>query len=195
MIRIGEDFMCKGVKLKRTFWIPTLLFAAVFVFGTGSVGLVRAETVNSADKATAEADNAKIQAQKALVEAEKAIQDAEKAIFEAEKVKGKAKEDKAKAMQEMVHAGHFPQDFSMTVPGSTVTAVFSHQKHTEREKLNCVECHPKVFIMKVGKDVIKKGHLNMEDMKKGKYCGNCHNGEKAFSVTSINHCKKCHPKQ
>lgn len=186
--------MYQGEKLVKLFGVTSLLFAVVFVVALGCSGMARAETPNNSEKATAEAEKARIQAMKALAEAEKAIQEAEKAIADAEKAKGKAKEDKAKAMQEMVHAGHFPQDFSMTVPGSSVTAVFSHQKHTEREKLKCIECHPKVFIMKVGKDVVKRGQLSMEDMKKGKYCGNCHNGDKAFSVDSPDHCKRCHPK-
>lgn len=48
----------------------------------------------------------------------------------------------------------------------------------------CADCHskPKLFEM-------KKVPLKMDDMKAGKSCGACHNGEKAFDVSE---CNKCH---
>ncbi|MBU0729941.1 MAG: cytochrome c3 family protein [Proteobacteria bacterium] len=153
------------------------------------------DSAEYAAQALKEAEKARSEAEKAVLAAERAIEDAEKAMADAEKNKQDAKKDKAKAMEQMVQHGYFPDDFSMDAPDGKVSAVFSHKKHTEREQLRCVECHPKVFLMKVGKNVVKKGHLTMDEMKKGKYCGNCHNGHKAFSVTSIQHCKRCHPKQ
>jgi len=152
------------------------------------------ESNDYVDKARFDAEKARSDAEKAMAEAEKAIAEAERAISMAEKTKAKAKEEKAHALEKMVSSHYFPDDISMTAPGSTTPAVFSHGKHTEREKLSCIECHPKVFIMKVGKNVVKTGQLTMSEMKKGKYCGNCHNGEKAFSVTEISSCQKCHPK-
>ncbi len=146
------------------------------------------------EKARLDAEKARANAQKAIAEAEQAIAEAERAIAIAEKSKAKAKEDKADAMEKMVEHGYFPDDITLAAPDGSVRAVFSHKKHTERERLRCIECHPKVFIMKKGKNVVKGGHLTMADMKKGKYCGNCHNGHKAFSVSSIKSCKRCHPK-
>ncbi len=146
------------------------------------------------EKARIDAEKAKAEAARAMAEAEKAIADAEYAIAEAEKKKASAKKKKINAMEKMVEHGYYPDDLILSVPNGSVKAVFSHKKHTQRERLRCIECHPKVFIMKAGKNVIKGGDLTMAEMKKGKYCGNCHNGHKAFSVDSIDSCKRCHPK-
>jgi len=146
------------------------------------------------EKAKFDAEKAKAEAQKAMAEAEKALTEAETAIAIAESHKEKAKEEKEKAMNKMVEAGYFPADITLVNNEGTSKAVFSHKKHTTREKLRCIECHPKLFIMKVGKDVVKRGKLTMEEMKKGKYCGSCHNGNKAFSLDDIKHCRRCHPR-
>ncbi len=50
----------------------------------------------------------------------------------------------------------------------------------------CNACHPKVFKMKKGANAI-----TMKDINAGKFCGTCHNGEKAFSAKN---CAKCHKK-
>ena len=141
------------------------------------------------------AEKARAEAEKAMAEAESAMAEADRAIAEAQRLKAKAREEKADALEKMVAAGRYPEDIAMTEPDTSTVAVFSHKKHTERERLKCIECHPNVFIMKVGKNVVKKGQLTMAEMKKGKYCGNCHNGHKAFSVTDITSCKRCHPQQ
>lgn len=175
-----------------------MVFIASSIFCGALSGSALAEEQNESiylEKAKAEAEKARTEAEKALFEAERAISQAEQAISDAESVKAKAKKDKVEALEKMVQEGHIPEDIAMTSPENSTIAVFSHNKHTQREKLRCIECHPKVFIMKVGKSVVKKGHLTMAEMKKGKYCGNCHNGSKAFSVTSIEHCKRCHPKK
>jgi c(7)-type cytochrome triheme protein len=173
-----------------------VLVACLSVF-LGRHDLLQAEeeVPDYAAKAKYDAERARADAEKAMAEAEKAIAEAERAIADAERVKSAAKKEKAHAIEKMVEAHRYPEDISMTVPESTTTAVFSHKKHTEREHLKCIECHPQVFIMKVGKNVVKKGQLTMSEMKKGKYCGNCHNGHKAFSVSDIASCKRCHPKQ
>lgn len=176
------------------------LFVIVLISGviafSGVVDSVAAEeTTDYVAKAHDAAEKARADAEKAMVEAEKAISDAERAIAEAERLKSAARKEKAKALEKMVEAHRYPEDISMTVPDSQTTAVFSHRKHTEREQLRCIECHPKVFIMKVGKNVVKKGQLTMSEMKKGRYCGNCHDGHKAFSVSDIASCKRCHPQQ
>lgn len=61
------------------------------------------------------------------------------------------------------------------------TVVFSHSKHGT----NCNECHPKLFQKKANSN-----HVNMKAMEKGRSCGTCHNGKRAFSVTGD--CAKCH---
>lgn len=177
--------------LMRAIHTAALVFLVALLFITPQKG-ISAEATDYVEKARLDAEKARADAEKAMAEAEKAIAEAERAIADAERSKSKAKEEKAKAMEKMVSSHYFPDDISMTAPGSTTPAVFSHAKHTEREQLKCIECHPRVFIMKVGKNVVKAGQLTMSEMKKGKYCGNCHNGHKAFSVTEITSCKRCH---
>ena len=53
--------------------------------------------------------------------------------------------------------------------------------------LKCTECHSKIFKMKKGSAVMK-----MADINAGKFCGECHNGTKAFK--SAGNCAKCHKK-
>jgi c(7)-type cytochrome triheme protein len=177
----------------------TGLLAAAFAIGMIIFGAPKAlradDNLDRAAQARIEAEKARAEAEKAMAEAEKAMSEADRAIAEAERLKAKAREEKANAIEKMVAAGRYPEDISMTEPDTTTVAVFSHKKHTERERLKCIECHPNVFIMKVGKNVVKKGQLTMAEMKKGRYCGNCHNGHKAFSVTDIASCKRCHPQQ
>jgi c(7)-type cytochrome triheme protein len=184
-------------KAKAKMRLMGLLAAVIAVAMLGFVApnlLWAGDEPAPAAEAKAAAEKARAEAEKALSEAEKAMSEADRAIAEAERLKAKAREKKANAMEKMVEAGRYPQDIAMTEPDTTTVAVFSHKKHTEREQLRCIECHPNVFIMKVGKNVYKKGQLTMSEMKKGKYCGNCHNGKKAFSVTDISSCKRCHPK-
>jgi len=147
------------------------------------------------EKAQYDAEKAKAEAQKAMAEAEKAVAEAEAAIEMAQSKKKQAEQEKASALNKMLKAGYFPDDITLTSEDKSSTAVFSHQKHAQREKLKCIECHPNIFIMKVGEGVIKKGQLTMEEMKKGKYCGNCHNGGKAFDLKDLKHCRRCHPKK
>ncbi len=116
--------------------------------------------------------------------------------FEASKAAAKAasKEEKDESLKNMVSSGYFPDDITLKAPQAKSTAVFSHKRHISREKLRCTECHPYVFLMKVDNKVAKSGHLTMEQMEKGKYCGNCHDGEKAFGVSNEKSCRRCHPK-
>jgi c(7)-type cytochrome triheme protein len=59
--------------------------------------------------------------------------------------------------------------------------LFSHSVHGAE----CDGCHPTIFIQKNNGN-----HVNMKAMEKGKSCGACHNGKKAFSVTG--NCVTCH---
>jgi c(7)-type cytochrome triheme protein len=59
--------------------------------------------------------------------------------------------------------------------------LFDHTKHGAE----CNTCHPKIF-----KQKSNSNHASMEEMAKGRSCGACHNGKKAFSVTA--NCTTCH---
>jgi len=63
--------------------------------------------------------------------------------------------------------------------------VFKGDDHAGKG-LKCAECHPKIFKMK--KDA---ADMKMADLNAGKFCGECHNGKRAFKTTS---CAKCHKK-
>ena len=62
--------------------------------------------------------------------------------------------------------------------------VFNHADHINRKGLthNCAACHDAIF------DLKKKKHFSMADMEKGKSCGACHDGKKAFSIGDCAHC-------
>jgi c(7)-type cytochrome triheme protein len=64
----------------------------------------------------------------------------------------------------------------------TGPVLFTHTAHAGRQP--CHECHPLIY------RYIKGKHLGMAAMGKGKSCGACHNGTKAFAVAE---CAKCHP--
>lgn len=65
--------------------------------------------------------------------------------------------------------------------------LFSHDLHVSEAGLGCKECHTKLYL-----DTKKHKHVGMKEMQKGKSCGACHDGKKAFSVTGD--CVKCHKK-
>jgi c(7)-type cytochrome triheme protein len=59
---------------------------------------------------------------------------------------------------------------------------FNHDEHSK--KFGCKECHPKLFLMKAG-----SAHITMQELNNGAYCGDCHNGRKAFPASA---CARCH---
>lgn len=63
--------------------------------------------------------------------------------------------------------------------------VFSHKFHIKQPGMadNCKACHDSIFSIK------KKVRFTMADMDKGKSCGACHDGKKAFP---LNECVRCH---
>lgn len=65
--------------------------------------------------------------------------------------------------------------------------MFSHDTHVDGLKLACIECHDKLYLSKGQHKTV-----TMKQMQKGKSCGLCHNGKKAFSVKGD--CAKCHKK-
>ena len=68
--------------------------------------------------------------------------------------------------------------------------LFSHKNHREIGN-QCTDCHDTIFQKKKGSTDAGNA-MTMKVMKKGKFCGTCHNGEKAFTVRRF--CKKCHIK-
>jgi c(7)-type cytochrome triheme protein len=72
--------------------------------------------------------------------------------------------------------------------GSMGKVVFSGTIHAEKG-LKCTDCHTKIFPMKKTTEALK-----MSDLNAGKYCGVCHNGEKAFATSKPADCSKCHKK-
>ncbi len=102
--------------------------------------------------------------------------------------------EKHKALEKIIQAGYYPEDITMPAPEGKLPAKFSHKKHADREHQRCTECHPKIFKMKAGKSFYKNGQIVLTKMQKGKYCGRCHDGDNAFSVTSPGECDKCHHK-
>ena len=77
---------------------------------------------------------------------------------------------------------HKVKDVSYSVK-STGATLFSHNKHLANTP-DCATCHPRLF--KAGKNRT----FTMAEMYKGRSCGACHDGKKAFSVTK---CEQCHP--
>ena len=66
-------------------------------------------------------------------------------------------------------------------------AVFSHDFHVGEAGLSCTECHDRLYVTHK-----KDKRVTMAEMNKGKSCGACHNGKKAFSVKG--ECNRCHKK-
>jgi c(7)-type cytochrome triheme protein len=77
-------------------------------------------------------------------------------------------------------------DISFPVPGMS-TVLFSHDDHLGKFKLKCSECHYKIYT-----NHAQHKAVGMEGMRNGQSCGACHNGTRAFSVASQQHCIKCH---
>ena len=65
---------------------------------------------------------------------------------------------------------------------------FDGKVHADKG-LKCLDCHSKIFRMKKGSSEMK-----MADINAGKFCGECHNGTKAFATNDQANCLKCHKK-
>lgn len=67
--------------------------------------------------------------------------------------------------------------------------VFSHDSHVGTAKKKCSECHYAIYTNHAQHKVV-----GMAAMRAGKSCGVCHDGKKAFGVSSRRDCEKCHKK-
>lgn len=89
------------------------------------------------------------------------------------------------AISAVANAGNMGMMSSLEISLQTRTVgsvIFSHEKHGS----DCDACHPKIFL----NDRKRHSPVTMQQMEKGRACGACHNGKKAFSVTS--NCTTCH---
>ncbi|MCP4407143.1 MAG: cytochrome C [Gammaproteobacteria bacterium] len=75
-------------------------------------------------------------------------------------------------------------DISWEHPMGAVT--FSGQTHMEKGN-QCMDCHKDNFEQKKG-----TAKMTMAGMNEGKWCGSCHNGDKAFSTKDPTNCMTCH---
>ena len=66
--------------------------------------------------------------------------------------------------------------------------IFEHKFHLG-QKFTCESCHPAIFPQNAG-EIEKKEDFTMASFNQGKYCGKCHDGNKAFSVNTK--CNWCH---
>lgn len=70
---------------------------------------------------------------------------------------------------------------------SAGNVIFSHDSHVGGLGLKCTDCHDSLYVTKE-----KHKRVTMAQMQKGKSCGACHNGKKAFDVKA--NCSNCHKK-
>lgn len=75
----------------------------------------------------------------------------------------------------------------VTIKYKKGAVAFSHNTHVDGMNLSCTDCHDKLYLSKGQHKTV-----TMKQMQKGKSCGACHNGKKAFSVKDD--CARCHKK-
>jgi c(7)-type cytochrome triheme protein len=68
------------------------------------------------------------------------------------------------------------------------SVLFSHRDHVQKDN-SCSACHSGLFDMEALR-AQKNKDFTMDSLYKGKYCGACHNGRKAFA--SDTQCARCH---
>jgi c(7)-type cytochrome triheme protein len=71
--------------------------------------------------------------------------------------------------------------FEVADPGP---AAFSHEAHVVGAGIGCKECHPRPYL-----DRARSPRVTMKEMEKGKSCGACHQGKRAFALDD---CASCH---
>ena len=69
--------------------------------------------------------------------------------------------------------------------GESAGKVILDGKIHEDKGLKCTDCYTKVFPMKKGTKI------TMAEINEGKYCGVCHNGQRAFKSSEQANCEKC----
>lgn len=81
-----------------------------------------------------------------------------------------------------------PEGIVLTWPGGDAgIASFDGTIHAKKG-LQCDACHVAgLFQTKKNAD-----RMTMADMNRGRFCGSCHNGKKAFSTSDPKSCRRCH---
>lgn len=85
-----------------------------------------------------------------------------------------------------------PKDFSYEETKPLGPVPFSHKFHVTEKKLQCPECHTKVFQMK---SKAASPEMTMTKLNAGEFCGKCHDGKKAFATKEAKDCGRCHVKK
>lgn len=82
-----------------------------------------------------------------------------------------------------------PDEVTLTQSADSPGPVaFRHATHVDTDKPNCTSCHPREFrILKASAG--KAPAIRHETMEKGRQCGACHDGRKAFAMDD---CTSCH---
>ena len=73
-------------------------------------------------------------------------------------------------------------------PKGAGKVTFNHEYHVSLKAQRCNNCHYKTFQMTGGAEY----KMDMSTLTKGKFCGSCHDGKKAFDVKDAKGCKRCH---
>jgi len=85
-----------------------------------------------------------------------------------------------------------PPDFSYGEKNPLGAVTFSHKFHVTEKKLQCPDCHTKIFQMK---KMAAASQMKMKALNEGEFCGKCHDGTKAFATKDAKSCKRCHIKK
>lgn len=87
-----------------------------------------------------------------------------------------------------------PPDFSYEDTKPLEPVPFKHKFHVTEKKIQCPDCHakPKLFEMK---KLVASKQMTMKALNAGEFCGNCHDGKKAFSTKEAKDCARCHVKK
>lgn len=81
-----------------------------------------------------------------------------------------------------------PAPIKMTRSGDSPGQVtFNHETHVDSTVPACTTCHPGQF--RILKASPRRAPVTHTEMDKGRYCGSCHNGKKAFALED---CTACH---
>jgi c(7)-type cytochrome triheme protein len=83
-----------------------------------------------------------------------------------------------------------PKAFAFAQTGDSPGVVgFNHASHVDEAQPACTACHPRLFrILKPGL-AAEGGAITHDAMNKGRACGACHDGKKAFGTDD---CTMCH---
>lgn len=73
-------------------------------------------------------------------------------------------------------------------PKGAAKVVFQHEYHVNVQGMKCNSCHYQKFQMR-GNSAYQ---MDMSTLTKGRFCGSCHDGGKAFDVKKPGNCIRCH---